>query len=90
MSKTVRVPGRLLADTGRALFGEEWTGPLSRALGHNSPRTCQRWAQAARDGEDYQVSRSLLADVVRLASDRSAGLGRAARMLERCLEADAP
>lgn len=62
MTKTVRVPGDLFAKAGAAIYGDEWTGPLARALGINL-RTVQRWKEAAARGEDYQVSRTLLAEV---------------------------
>lgn len=62
--KTIAVPGRLLRAAGQALYGDSWQYPLSRLLGHQQPRTVQRWAQAATDDRDYPVSVTLLAELL--------------------------
>jgi hypothetical protein len=58
------VPARLLVAVGQALYGELWQSPLSRLLGHSSPRTVQRWAEAAERDATYQTPRSMLEELL--------------------------
>lgn len=66
----------LIADAGRALYGEEWGIPLANALGLN-PRTVQRIAQAAREGEGYRsINSGMLKDLAALLATRQAEIRR--------------
>lgn len=62
--KTLHVPGRLLQACGQALYGDVWQYPLSRLLGHSSPRTVQRWAEASREDRSRPVSVTLLRELL--------------------------
>ena len=71
MANYVCVPGPLLVSVGRALHGEFWQTALARDLGHNSPRTMQRWAEAALAGRPYRVPKPLVEELLGLLEARS-------------------
>lgn len=71
MEHTVEVPGALLGEVGRVLFGQdEWAGPMAQALGLN-PRTVQRWRAAASADQPVRVSRSLVGELAALVQARA-------------------
>ena len=52
--------GRLLEDAGRALYGDEWVGPMIRALDVD-PRIFRRWINGQRYlASDHAVVRRVL------------------------------
>lgn len=53
-------PTQDLATIGRALFGEDWAGPLA-GLANVNARTLSRIKAAAAAGEEYPAARGVLA-----------------------------
>lgn len=52
----------ILARVGALLYGDQWVGPMSRALDIN-PRTLQRIKAAALSGEDCDMAEGVLSAV---------------------------
>lgn len=73
----LHVPAALLVAAGVALYGPVWQSPLSRALKLNSPRTVQRWAEAARRDDVYEAPRSMLIELLGLLEHKHGDVERA-------------
>lgn len=70
----------LVADAGRALYGDDWQNPLARLLGINE-RTMRRIAAAAREGEAYPVAPGALRDLLAELEQRRGALAEVAEAI---------
>jgi hypothetical protein len=83
MTKT---PADILADTGRALFGDRWRLPLADALGVDE-RQIRRWLSGA---SELATSYTVFAKAEKLLRDREREITNILRTLERWRSQDDP
>jgi hypothetical protein len=75
---TRKTPPDMLADIGRALYGEHWRRPLADALGIHE-RQIRRWL----NGDSLHREHALFADALDLLTARTAEIEHTRRQLSR-------
>ena len=83
----ITMPAELLVVVGEALHGKLWQSALANDLKHNSPRTVQRWAEAARARETYRVRRRMVEELLGLLEQRARTVPEAFDRLRQVYEA---